>query len=142
MQVEHKKIFGAKNKKHGHPGRGRLFLEMKRHIRQTTTKKIQSRFTQKRLGVRSPYFAMVLRKLCSFDRPCLRPWGPKTLGSKKSVNSTSPNPKAHGGCANFHAPRHCGGHFSGFQGALGEFDTSTERGDGECEGERVQAQRF
>ena len=28
-----------------------------------------------------------LRKLCSFVRSYLRPWGPKTLGSEKSLNS-------------------------------------------------------
>jgi hypothetical protein len=29
----------------------------------------------------------LLRKLCSLDRSYLRPWGPKTLGSGKSLNS-------------------------------------------------------
>ena len=32
-----------------------------------------------------------LRKLCSFVRSYLRPWGPKTLGSGKSLNPPYPN---------------------------------------------------
>ena len=32
-----------------------------------------------------------LRKLCSFVRSYLRPWGPKTLGSEKSLNPPYPN---------------------------------------------------
>ena len=35
-----------------------------------------------------------LRKLCSFVRSYLRPWGPKTLGSEKSMNPPNAQGKA------------------------------------------------
>ena len=50
-----------------------------------------------------------LRKLCSFVRSYLRPWGPKTLGSEKSLNSPYPysssNPGVFYTCSYNHAHR-------------------------------------